>query len=127
MQKISVSPLINSPLLPRITALLRWLSETPGSFRSEHPFEIFDYGISKNFGIKNLNKIAANTFVMGVSTTHCITGLELVNFISFFFFFKRKTCFRSTAVLRKASKSRKSQRKSRKSTIRITRANIITR
>lgn len=78
MNKINISSLAGTALYPQINTLLEWISASHNSCRAESPLEIFSHDNEKNFGIKSNELIQKNDFVFSVSTTKCITGLDLV-------------------------------------------------
>ena len=80
LNKINISSLLKLPIYPHISSLFEWMNNSNKSLRTEHSLEIFHHGNEKNLGIKTLNPIKKNDYILSVSTTKCITGLEIVLF-----------------------------------------------
>ena len=80
LNKINISSLAKLPIYPHISSLFEWMNNSNKSLRTEHSLEIFHHGNEKNLGIKTINPIKKNEYILSVSTTKCITGLEIVYF-----------------------------------------------
>lgn len=78
MNKIISSSIRNTPLFPELESLMKFLSFNPNSVRVSSPFEIFS-DPQKGYGLKATLKIRENDQIFMVSTTKCITGLELID------------------------------------------------